>query len=231
MASFIINHPFFFFFFFSSSFFDPLSNFIPLLQNFLSPTSTLVLILFHEKRDETKNELGMKKKEIVEISRKFTTFNFGKLVDAIFFLSTVRLKIVENEWNDAILDCTRTNIEFQSTLIEKKFWILNQFPSIFFFVSLQDVFIYFPFFFFTKLSTRSSDRIVDLSTATLIPLPLFLQTWAKVFTWPKVNDEFSLKIDKQLANCATIPFENFPFSFTARVSARLIKPPFTPKNY
>lgn len=147
MASFIINHPFFFFFFFSSSFFDPLSNFIPLLQNFLSPTSTLVLILFHEKRDETKNELGMKKKEIVEISRKFTTFNFGKLVDAIFFLSTVRLKIVENEWNDAILDCTRTNIEFQSTLIEKKFWILNQFPSIFFFVSLEDVFIYFPFFF------------------------------------------------------------------------------------
>lgn len=162
MASFIINHPFFFFFFFSSSFFDPLSNFIPLLQNFLSPTSTLVLILFHEKRDETKNELGMKKKEIVEISRKFTTFNFGKLVDAIFFLSTVRLKIVENEWNDAILDCTRTNIEFQSTLIEKKFWILNQFPSIFFFVSLEDVFIYFPFFFYKIVDTflRSNRRFI-----------------------------------------------------------------------
>lgn len=150
MASFIINHPFFFFFFFSSSFFDPLSNFIPLLQNFLSPTSTLVLILFHEKRDETKNELGMKKKEIVEISRKFTTFNFGKLVDAIFFLSTVRLKIVENEWNDAILDCTRTNIEFQSTLIEKKFWILNPFPSIFFFFRIFGRCVYLFSFFFLQ---------------------------------------------------------------------------------
>lgn len=226
MASFIINHPFFFFFFFSSSFFDPLSNFIPLLQNFVSPTSTLVLILFHEKRDETKNELGMKKKEIVEISRKFTTFNFGKLVDAIFFLSTVRLKIVENEWNDAILDCTRTNIEFQSTLIEKKFWILNQFPSIFFFVSLEDVFIYFPFFF-----SQNCRHVPPIESSIYPLLPSFPQTWAKVFTWSKVNDEFSLKIDKQLANCATIPFENFPFSFTARVSARLIKPPFTPKNY
>lgn len=88
----------------------------------------------------------------------------------------------------------------------------------------------FSFFFFHKIVDtflRSNRRFIHCYPHSSPPLPPNL----KVFTWPKVNDEFSLKIDKQLANCATIPFENFPFSFTARVSARLIKPPFTPKNY
>lgn len=224
--NFIINHPFFFFLlFFLLLFRSSIEFYSSFTKLRLTNVDSRSNFISRETRRDEKRARD-EKKEIVEISRKFTTFNFGKLVDAIFFLSTVRLKIVENEWNDAILDCTRTNIEFQSTLIEKKFWILNQFPSIFFFVSLEDVFIYFPFFF-----SQNCRHVPPIESSIYPLLPSFPQTWAKVFTWSKVNDEFSLKIDKQLANCATIPFENFPFSFTARVSARLIKPPFTPKNY
>lgn len=163
MASFIINHPFFFFLllFFLLLFRSSIEFYSSFTKLPLTNVDSRANFISRETRRDEKRARD-EKKEIVEISRKFTTFNFGKLVDAIFFLSTVRLKIVENEWNDAILDCTRTNIEFQSTLIEKKFWILNQFPSIFFFVSLQDVFIYFPFFFYKIVDTflRSNRRFI-----------------------------------------------------------------------